>query len=119
MAMKSITWPQDPVCPATPRPLTDAETGQGGELLLETNAFVLERYTVGNSISQPNPGEMTIWMVLEGAAILDGANYAPHQLLERGSTVVLPAGLRDACWASADAKAPCRLLCIRLPVQAK
>ena len=116
LAMKSITWPQEPVLPVTPLPL-DCQRGVRGELLLKSSAFELERYTVRKTWPQPHSGEMTIWMVLDGAAVLDGAGYAPHQILERGSTVLIPAAAQGTQWAAADAGKPCQLLCVRLPAQ--
>lgn len=114
MAMQSITWPQQPVSPMKPVPIPGQDETQG-EVLLKTPQFELERYTVGNSWPQPHSGEMTIWMVLEGEAVLDGAGYSPHLFLERGSTVMIPAGTKNSEWASADALASCQLLCVRLP----
>jgi len=116
MAMKSITWPQNPVSPVVPQPLT-CQCGTIGERLLKTPAFQLERYTVQRTWPQPHSGEMTIWMVLDGAAVLDGAGYAPHQIFERGSTVLIPAAASGTTWAAAEAGRPCQLLCVRLPSQ--
>lgn len=113
-ALKSIAWPQSPVMPAVPSPLK-CEPGAEGECLLRTEAFQLERYTVRDSWAQPHSGEMTIWMVLKGTAILDGAGYTPHRVFGQGSTVMLPAGVQGARWATAETDTPCQLLCIRLP----
>jgi mannose-6-phosphate isomerase len=114
MAMKSITWPQGPVSPVTPRPLAEME-GATGEALLQTFAFDIERYYVHGTCAHPHPGEMTIWMVLDGAAIFDGASYSPHRILEKGSTILIPAGVKHAQWSAADTHEPCCLLCLRLP----
>lgn len=114
LAMQALMWPQGPVSPTIPLPLK-CERGAYGEVLLKGAAFDLERFTVRDSWSQPYSGEMTIWMVLDGAAVLDGSGYAPHQVLERGSTILLPVGVRGAKWAAADTNKPCRLLCVRLP----
>lgn len=114
MALQSITWPQGPVSPATPTPLI-SECGVLGESLLKTSTFELERYSVRNTWTQPHPGEMTIWMVLDGTAVLDGAGYSPHRILERGQTVLIPAAAHRTTWAAADANSPCQLLCIRQP----
>ena len=114
LAMQALMWPQGPVSPTIPLPLK-CDRGAYGEVLLKSAAFDLERFTVRDSWSQPYSGEMTIWMVLDGAAVLDGSGYAPHQVLERGSTILLPAGVRGAKWAAADTNKPCRLLCVRLP----
>lgn len=113
-ALKSIVWPQGPVSPSVPSPLPCSH-GAVGESLLQTEAFQLERFTITDSWSQPHSGEMTIWMVLNGALVLDGAGYSPHQVFERGSTVLIPAGVQGARWATATAGMPCQLLCIRLP----
>ena len=116
MALKSIMWPQGPVSPTIPEPL-NCQPGVDGEVLLQTSAFQLERYTIRGLWPQPHPSEMTIWMVTDGSAILDRAGDAPHQILDRGSTVLIPAAARGLSWAVADADKPCRLLCIRLPTQ--
>lgn len=117
MAMQSMTWPQGPVSPTIPVPL-ECGCGVLGEQLLKAPAFELERYTLSDSLDQPHPGEMTIWMVLGGAAVLDGASYSPHRVLEQGSTVLLPAGARQVKWSAADLDRPCQLLCVRLPAHA-
>ena len=116
MALKSIMWPQGPVSPTIPIPL-NCQPGVDGEVLLQTLAFRLERYSIRGPWSQPYSGEMTIWMVTDGSAILNGTGDAPHQILQRGSTVLIPAAARGLSWAAADADTPCRLLCIRLPTQ--
>jgi mannose-6-phosphate isomerase len=116
MALRSITWPQAPVSPTIPVPL-DCGSGVVGEQLLKAPAFELERYTLLSTLHQPHPGEMSIWMVLSGAAVLDGASHSPHRVLEQGSTVLLPAGARQVKWSAADLDKPCQLLCVRLPGQ--
>jgi len=110
MALRAITWPQPPIIPETPRPLPRV-TGATGELLLRTPDFRLERFVVGAAWSHPYPGEMTIWMVLDGAARL--SSPIGTQLLTRGATVLIPAAVSSATWSAATQASPARLLCVR------
>lgn len=114
MAMQSMTWPQHPVSPVTPRPIT-LDSGASGESLLKTTSFELERYTISETWAQPYPGEMTICMVIDGTAILESSADASHRILKRGSTVLIPASANQVTWAATDADQPCCLLCIRQP----
>ncbi|MDB5345699.1 MAG: yvyI [Schlesneria sp.] len=114
MALKSITWPQGPVWPCVPRQIMSAP-GCRCESLLRTADFDLERYTLQSTISLPRQGEMTIWMVLGGAAILDQPGQGSQLRLERGSTILMPPGVRNTKWSAAEAGKSCQLLCVRLP----
>ena len=113
MALKSITRPQGPVWPSVPRQIVSV-AGCRCESLLRTCDFELDRYTLQATMAQPRPGEMTIWMVLGGTAILDHPTHG-SQTLPRGSTMLMPAGIRNAKWSSAEAGKSCQLLCVRLP----
>lgn len=114
MALQSITWPQGPLCPTIPRQIVSSQ-GCRCESLLRTAEFELERYTLQTTIAQPRQGEMTIWMVLDGAAIFDQASRGTQTRLERGSTILIPAGVRNAKWSAAQSGKACKLLCIRVP----
>ena len=115
-ALHCISWPQLPVSPVAPQPLP-VEAGNEGELLLKTSVFELERYTVRDEYQHPHSAELSIWMVLDGGAMLTTSAASPR-VLKRGSTVLLPAGVSNATWAAEEVKVPCRLLCIRLPAAA-
>jgi mannose-6-phosphate isomerase len=115
MALKSISWPQGPVWPSVPRQIVSAP-GCRCESLLRTTDFELERYTLQATMSLPRQGEMTIWMVLGGTAILDHPTQGP-QTLGRGSTILMPADVRSAKWSAGVSGKSCQLLCVRLPAQ--
>ncbi|MEI8379877.1 MAG: type I phosphomannose isomerase catalytic subunit [Planctomycetota bacterium] len=112
LAMRCLAWPQTPVNPVVPVPI---KTGSGadGESLLKTSVFELDRFHIRGPWRQPYTGEMSIWMVLDGVAILT-ATGTPR-VLQRGSTILLPAGVANASWAAENPEIPCQLLCIRLP----
>lgn len=114
-ALQATAWPQPAIHPQTPTPLPFGPSGTGGELLLQTPFFHLERFTVTDLWTQPHVGEMTIWMVLAGSAeLLDAGNDASHPL-NCGSTVLIPAASGLLMWRSRNADSPCTLLCVRLP----
>ena len=112
LAMRCLDWPQFPVNPVVPQPIP-SPSGTVGESLLRTSIFELERFRVKGPWSHPYSGEMTIWMVLNGVAVLT-ATGAPR-VLRRGSSILLPAGITTAAWTAEDSEIPCELLCIRLP----
>ena len=114
MALKSIDWTQGPVTPAIPLALACPQNVEG-ERLLKTSAFELERFTLRGSWQQPYSGEMAVWMIRDGAAVLTWAGSSNHRVLNRGSTVLIPAAVRDAIWSVADTGNSCQMLCIRRP----
>lgn len=111
-ALRCLTWPQNPVNPVTPASIPEC-AGTGGESLLKTAYFELDRFRVKDAWRLPYAGEMSIWMVLDGVAVLSAG--ATSRILKRGATILLPAGVSDASWAAEDPENPCQLLAIRLP----
>lgn len=109
MALRAITWPQPPINPIVPRALS-ARGSTRGELLLQSPCFTLERYTVTGDLSNPHPGQMSIWMVLEGTAHL--SSPSTERDFPCGSTVLIPAATRASRWSATEAH-PCVLLCVR------
>lgn len=112
LAMRCLNWPQKPVNPVIPVPLATGSDAEG-ESLLKTSVFELDRFRVRGPWCQPYAGEMSVWMVLDGVAVLTAAGSP--RVLRRGSTILLPAGVTNATWAAEDPQIPCQLLCIRLP----
>ena len=114
-ALEAIDWKQGPVSPIIPSAVIGQSfTGALAETLLNGNGFQLERYTVHSELRNPYPGELTIWMVLEGKLNLSLDNHSYRRQVDKGSSVMIPASVDGAVWKTQNERNSSQLLCIRL-----
>lgn len=106
-ALEAIDWQASPVVPSMPRPL-----GDGVEELLRCPYFTLERHTGGKKTRTPvaHQGEMSLWIVVEGAVELSGPSGF-RKTLGCGSTVLIPEDCRDLTWTPHSES--CTVVCVR------
>jgi len=100
-ALQSIHFDLAPGRPTTPTPRTSLPPGVRAEHLVACPYFRLDRFefSVGGLVPTflPLPGgECTIWLVLDGACVLEGADY--RRLFVKGETVLLPADCEPLAW---------------------
>ena len=114
LALDAINWDQGPVSPVITVELPRNSEEVRSELLVDGNGFRMERYHVHNAWPAPHPGELTIWMVLEGTAVFDDDDRGPQRKYGTGSTIVLPAGTKEAVWQPLAGEDSLTLLCVRL-----
>lgn len=114
LAMEAIDWQQGPVVPVVPAPLTCGSEGINAELLVDGHGFRMERHTVHKASPVPYTGELTIWMVLEGSAVLSHNGDSSEKPYGQGATIVVPASATEAYWKPEIPIQPPRLLCVRL-----
>ena len=113
-ALEAIDWNQGPVSPIIPAEVIGQSfTGAHAETLVEGNGFQLERYTVHSQLRNPHPGELTIWMVLEGKFHLSLDNHSYSRQFDQGSSVMIPASVNGAVWKTQNEHGSSQLLCIR------
>jgi mannose-6-phosphate isomerase len=113
-ALEAINWNQGPVSPTIPVPLVNRMEGVHSEMLVNGSGFRMDRYTFQREWATANPGEFTLWMVLDGAAELRQKERGYRRRICRGETIVVPACVTGTVWNPENEESPVTLLCIRL-----
>jgi mannose-6-phosphate isomerase len=102
-SLKSIDWTAGPVQPVRPQPLTGLPGDVSAERLVTCEYFQMARYRLADSLSLPDEGQLSIWLVLEGTARLEGDHNVYRREFRAGETVLIPASARGLAWHSEGA----------------
>jgi hypothetical protein len=97
-SLRAINWSAGPVEPVRPQPLSDLPAGVQGERLVDCPYFRMDRYRFGGSFAMPHTGELSIWLVLSGAAELHSVETGYRRKFDLGGTVLMPAAARGCVW---------------------
>lgn len=108
-SLAAIDFSKGPVAPVVPQPLPD-----GGQRLVESPFFTIDRYTVGQETRVP-PNQLSIWMAITGQAELVSDSPSYRRILPAGQTILVPAAAPPLHWKANSAEASSQLLCITLP----
>ena len=114
-ALEAVDWNQGAISPVIPREWKSESDGVKAEQLVDSFAFRLDRFQIQKSMSSPYPDEFTIWMVLDGNALLLNPTTGYRHEFKAGATVVIPKSAGPMVWESIDAGRILSLLCTRLP----
>jgi mannose-6-phosphate isomerase len=100
-ALRAIHFDLAPGMPVVPTERESAPPGIRAEHLVGCPYFRLDRFTFSAnglvSTYLPLPGaECSIWMIVEGAAVLEGASHL--RLFAKGETVLIPAACEPSTW---------------------
>ncbi len=98
-----------------PQPLAGLPAGVTGEELVRCRYFELARFRPAAGFRQPYAGQLSIWLVLEGAAHLSSEATGYGRTFQRGETVLVPASAAPLDWEPNPGKAPPTLLGVRVP----
>lgn len=115
MALQAIDWNRGPIISVTPRLMKIDQVGIRGEIIADVHAFRIERYTLMESWTAPHPGELVIWMVLDGAVSLTHSSTTETWNLTQGRSVLVPAAAGAVVWSPLNRASSATLLCVRLP----
>lgn len=99
-ALQAIDWSLGPVNPLQAQPMTAINSNTTRERLVDSPYFHLERFTTERSFEQPYQGRLSVWTVLNGTARLEVPELQTSRVLNRGSTVLIPASCPKANWNS-------------------
>lgn len=97
-SLESIDWSAGPVTPAPGIPLPALSDGVFGERLVQCTPFVLDRYQASGPFALPATGTLSIWLVVDGTAVLTSADGAYRRAFRRGETVLIPASATAPAW---------------------
>lgn len=114
LGLQAIDWQQGQISPVTPRLIDIRQQGVRGEVIAEFDAFNVERYRVAESWIAPHPGELTVWMVLDGAVKLTHNQSGEQRELLQGQSVLIPAAAGECVWNPAESGSSATLICVRL-----
>jgi mannose-6-phosphate isomerase len=109
-ALQAIHFHLPPGKPTTLTPL-ESPPGVRAERLAECPYFQLDRVWLSGDVSLSlSAGNCTIWMIAEGAVMLEGAGY--RRRFTKGETVLIPAACEPVAWRTSTAT---QLLRIQIP----
>jgi mannose-6-phosphate isomerase len=93
-SLRSINWSAGPVHPVVPQAIAQ------GERLVSCEYFEMHRYRLHGSLPLPYPGELSIWLVLDGSAELCNEQGDYRRAFQIGETVLIPAAAKEMQWAA-------------------
>jgi mannose-6-phosphate isomerase len=112
-SLESINWGAGPVRPTAGEPIARLPHQARGEGLVRCPYFCVDRFRTAGPFDSPYPGCLSLWMVLEGAADLQGDSY--RRTFRRGEAALVPASCGGLSWRPHAPAGPVTLLGITLP----
>jgi mannose-6-phosphate isomerase len=97
-ALQSINWSAGPLQPTTGDPIANVPAGSRGERLVGCPYFTIDRFGLGSPLDMPYARQLSIWMVLEGAAELAGPAAGYSRRFRPGETALVPATAGPLRW---------------------
>jgi len=92
-ALACIDWSRGPVRPQTPQPIHNLPAGVSAELLVDCPHFRLSRFRLDRVWRPHSTGQLHAWIVLDGQVEVSSDADPSAQIVGRGGTVLIPAGL--------------------------
>jgi mannose-6-phosphate isomerase len=114
-ALAAIDWDAGPITPVAPEPLDALPRDVEGEELVRCPHFALARFRPAGTFHQPYAGQLSIWMVLDGAAHLTSEATGYGRTFQRGETVLIPAEAAPLDWEPVPSRGAPTLLAVRVP----
>lgn len=105
-ALRSIDWTAGPVSPSVGMPMLNLPGAVRGERLVACPYFSIDRFQIGEPLPLPYAGQLSVWMILDGAAELTCTHSAYQRVFRRGETVLIPASAKSLEWRPTDGKPP-------------
>jgi mannose-6-phosphate isomerase len=112
-SLTAIDFSKGPVTPVVPARTEEVALGVSAEFLVNCPFFAIDRYRLAGPFAQPFQGKLSIWMVLEGEALLLGEGY--KRLFQSGETILIPASSSALVWEPTEPANFASLLAITLP----
>lgn len=103
-ALQSIDWSAGPIRPTTGVPIPGLGAGVQGERLAACPHFSIDRFRLAGPLEWPYPGRLSVWMVLEGSAVLSSATSGFRRVCRVGETILSPACAVSLQWKPAGDK---------------
>lgn len=97
-ALQSIDWSAGPVRPTPGVPIPGLSAGVQGERLAACPHFSIDRFRLAGPLDLPYPGRFSVWMVLEGSAVLSSATSGFRRVCRMGETILSPASAVSLQW---------------------
>lgn len=102
-ALDSIPWPAGPVSPIHPIPLPIPSSDTTAEMLVQCPYFRIDRHRMAGEFAAPYAGQMSVWMLLDGAAELHAEAGKYRRRFGAGQTVLVPASSGPIAWRNLGA----------------
>lgn len=100
-SLAAVNWRSGPVNPVLATALT-VPGGNRGECLVCCPYFRMDRYYLVEEMETPAPNELSIWMLIDGAARLRTMDDSFARQCRRGDTVMVPATAPGCRWETSS-----------------
>lgn len=97
-ALQAIDWSRGPVEPAMGAVIEGCGRGNRCERLVDCPMFSIDRFDLTASMPSPYAGQLSLWMVLEGAVTLWAEGTGYRRRLTPGDAVLVPASAPSLVW---------------------
>jgi mannose-6-phosphate isomerase len=114
-ALDAIDFSIGPIRVCHAEPLPGLPAGVAGEELVRCRHFELVRFRPAATFRQPYVGQLSIWLVLDGAAHLTSQSTGYGRTFMRGETVLVPASAAPLDWEPMPGKTSPTLLGVHVP----
>lgn len=116
LAVESIDWSVGAVQPTTGVPIVGLSNGVQGERLADCPHFSIDRFRLAGPLKWPYPARLSMWMVVEGCAVLSSATSGFRRVCRTGETILSPASAASLQWEPAGHEAATLLGVLTLPL---
>lgn len=97
-ALASIDFSAGPVMPVEGEPIQGLPKGVCGRRLVACRYFSLDRFELSGPLALPYCNRLSMWMVLEGMAVLSNESIGYRRHCHRGEMVLVPACASQCFW---------------------
>ncbi len=116
-SLTAIDWTAGPVDPVIPRRWDDDEGDLHGELLVDCPYFQWKRFRLAESPATLVSRTLSVWMLIDGEAILSSDGYERH--VRRGDTLLVPPTGFPLTWAPLQPSTLLRVDPAEVPTRSK
>jgi mannose-6-phosphate isomerase len=114
-ALLSIDWSAGPIAPTSGCAAVELPGGNRSERLVACRYFSIDRFQVAAPLEMRYLDRLSVWMLLEGSAVLSSGETGYRRDFRTGETVLIPAATGSLQWSPFAVGQPATLLGVLMP----